>query len=207
MYWGITPSLDCLQEIKMTEILEDEYNILLLGSFDARHILKTLSRKYRHKKVKINFYVIEGILESVAKQLLLLTVALQPSTELGLVQKTRYFMELFGNTLIRPAVAKYLTSIAQLLVKMITNPDYMKKILPMVNMDVKYKDRDYLENLFKFWCGNDEFNIFEYWDKRVRKSLGDRYDTKMAKFDWDLNMRLRYIGGRQVCSQEYQHFR
>ena len=32
----------------------DEYNILLIGSGDVRHILKTLAKSYTHPKRKIN---------------------------------------------------------------------------------------------------------------------------------------------------------
>lgn len=113
-------------------------------------------------------------METVAKQLLLLVTALQPQAALGLDQKTKVFMELYGNTLIRPYTAKYLTTVANDLVRMVTDYDYMKQKMEFVNMEVKYKERDYLENLVKFWCAKDEFNIVDMWDKRLRKNLGVR---------------------------------
>ncbi|XP_018320750.1 dynein assembly factor 3, axonemal homolog [Agrilus planipennis] len=37
--------------------------------------------------------------------------------------------------------------------------------------------------------------------------MTSRYDTKIGAFDWDLNMQLHHRGGRQLCSQEYRHWR
>lgn len=206
MFWGITPALDLFNEVCINS-KRKEINILIIGGSDARHVLKTLSKQYLHEDVKLNFYLMEECLESVARQLLLLKIALLQPEELGLVQKTRYFMEIYGNTFVRPAVSKFLTSCANQLLKMVTNPDYMQQIMPFLKLDVKYKERDYVENLFKFWCSTDEFNIFDSWDRRLRQKLGVRYDTKTGVFDWDLHMRYHNIGGKQISAQEYQHFR
>lgn len=93
---------------------------------------------------------------------------------MALVQKVRTFMELYGNTLLRPAVAKYLRTTAQEFVDFVTNYEYMHEVLPYIDMDLKYKERDYMENIFKFWCSDDEFNICDCWDRRLRKTLGVR---------------------------------
>lgn len=194
MLWGLTPALDLQSELENNSVLNEEINILLIGGADSRHILKTVAKRYCHKNTKINFYLMEACPETIAKQLLLLYIALQPEEQLGLVQKTRYFMELYGNMIIRHAVAKYLKSRANEFIELITNYEDMNKVMPYVIIDLKYKERDYIENLFKFWCGSDEFNISESWDKRLRKSLGIRYDNKKGAFDWDLHMRLvKYI--------------
>ncbi|XP_050305115.1 dynein axonemal assembly factor 3 homolog [Anthonomus grandis grandis] len=208
MFWGITPALDLLEEYERCERdLPSEVNVLIVGGADGRHVLKTIARRYKHKLVKLNFYLIEPCMETVAKQLLLLLTALQPQSALGLEQKTRIFMELYGNTLLRPYTSKYLTAASEDMVEMITNYDYLQEKINFLHMDLKYKERDYLENIVKFWCGRGEFNIMEIWDKRLRKSLGIRYDSKEGAFDWDLHMRMHPIGGKQVCNQEYKSFR
>lgn len=194
-------------ESKIQKTLPDELNIVLLGSGDCRHVLQTLARRYRHKNVKLNFYIVETCGETIVRQLLLLYTALRPPEEMALVQKTRTFMELYGNTLLRPAVAKYLRLAAYDFVKYITNFEYMKQIMPFIKIELKYKERDYLENLCKFWCSDDDFNICESWDRRMRKMLGIRYDNKLGAFDWDLHMRYHAVGGQQVCNQEYKNFR
>lgn len=209
MFWGITPALDLLSEYesKVQTNLPDEINIVLFGSSDSRHILQTLAKRYRHKNIKLNFYLVETCGETIARQLLLLYTALRPSEEMALVHKTRTFMELYGNSLLRPTVAKYLRLTSYEFVKFITNFEYMKQIMPFVGMELKYKERDYLENLFKFWCSEDDFNICDSWDRRMRKTLGIRYDNKLGAFDWDLHMRFHTVGGQQVCNQEYRNYR
>lgn len=208
MFWGLTPCLDFVSQYEQNlEESPEVLNILIVGGADARHILKTLAKRYKYKKVKINFFLVEACMETTARQLLLLYIALQPTEELGLIQKTYTFMELYGNALIRPNIARYLQIVSQGFVKCVTDYDYMHEIMPYLNLHVKYQERDYLETLFKFWCSDDEFDICDYWDRRLRKSLGVRYDNKNGAFDWDLYMRFHTIGGHQVSSQEYRNFR
>lgn len=143
-------------------------------------------------------------MEVIARQLLLLNISLNP---LGLEQKTKTFMELYGNALVRPSVAKILTGKANELVKMVTDYQYLSEYMPNVKLNIKYKDRDYLEQIFKFWCGRDEFNVCDCWDRRLRRHLGVRYDSRLGAFDWDLHMRLHPYGAQQICNQEYRSFR
>ncbi|XP_017768333.1 PREDICTED: dynein assembly factor 3, axonemal homolog [Nicrophorus vespilloides] len=204
MFWGLTPSVDLLEDLD--ENLET-VNILLVGSADLRHVLKTLAKRYTHRHVKINFFLMELVPEVVAKQMLLLDTALHRIDDLGLVPKTRIFMELFGNMLIRPITAKHLLNRSKELIEMITDFNYLKRLLPCVDLDLKYKERDYIENVFKFWSSQDEFDVHYCWDRRLRKTLGVRYDTRTGVFDWDLHMRLHDIGGKQICPSEYTSFR
>lgn len=208
MFWGLTPSLDLISqyEEKFTEP-PDELNILLVGGADARHVLQTLAKRYRHKKVIINFFLAEACMEIVARHILLLYIALQPLDELGLIKKTYTFMELYGNALIRPNIARYLRNITQGFISFVTDYKCLHEIMPYLNLELKYKERDYLENVFKFWCSEDEFDVCDCWDRRMRKSLGVRYDNKIGAFDWDLHMRYHIVGGHQVSSQEYRNFR
>ncbi|XP_057668455.1 dynein axonemal assembly factor 3 homolog [Diorhabda carinulata] len=208
MFWGLTPALDMLKEYKtLKSEVPETLNILIVGSADCRHVLKTEARKYRHGNVKINFYLVEVCVELIARQLLLLNIALQPQEVVGLSQKTKIFMEIYGNSLVRPSVAKFFKSTASDLIKMITDYDYLRQMMNFACLDIKYKERDYLENLLKFWCSKDEFDICNIWDRRLRKYLGVRYDSKTGAFDWDLHMRLYDIGAKQICNQEYRNFR
>ncbi|XP_066152007.1 dynein axonemal assembly factor 3 homolog [Euwallacea fornicatus] len=212
MFWGITPALDLIKDLKEStenKNLPSVLNMLIVGGTDSRHVLQTLARRYRHdaESVQINFYLMEACMETVAKQLLLMYTAFQPKDSLGSEQKTRVFMELYGNTLVRQFTAKYLSHTANAMVNMITNYDYLNQKMDFLSLDIKYKERDYLENVVKFWGGKDEFNIVDMWDRRIRKKLGVRYDSKMGVFDWDLHMRLHLAGARQICDQEYRMFR
>lgn len=113
-------------------------------------------------------------METVAKQLQLLLTALQSREILGLEQKTKVFMELYGNTLIRPFTYRYLANLAQDMIKMVTNFDYLQTKVNFLNLELKHRELDYLENVIKFWCSKSEFNIVDIWDRRLRTKLGAR---------------------------------
>jgi dynein assembly factor 3 len=132
MWWGYSPALDLRKELekckyKNSDTLK-ELNILLVGAADGRHILKTLAQSYRQKnKQRINFYVYEASLDLVARQVMLLTVALEPPEELGLQEKTRLFLELYGNTLVRPTTAKFIARKSAQFIHMVTDLHFQVK--------------------------------------------------------------------------------
>lgn len=157
----------------------------------------------------MNIFVVDGCPELIARQIVLLSLALEKTTRIGLMEKTRRWLEIYGNLLLRPPTSRYLIAKARQLVGMITNPEYMNCLLPCVSVDqMKYRERDYLENLVSFWTtGNtNQFNACEIWEHRIRHSLGVRYDNRAGVFDWDYHMRLKEVAG-QICCQEYKHFR
>jgi dynein assembly factor 3 len=134
MWWGYSPALDLRHEWeqckqKHSENLK-ELNILLIGAADGRHILKTLAQTYRHEnKQHINFYVYEASLDLVARQVMLLTIALEPPEELGLQEKTRLFLELYGNSLIRHTTATFIARKSAQFVHMVTDLDFQVRLL------------------------------------------------------------------------------
>ena len=210
MFWGISPAIDLQEEyLKYGDKNAYELNFLVIGGCDGRHLLKTLAQAYRHNRRYMNLFVIDGCPELVARQLLLTTLALEKTTRCGLLEKTRRYLEVYGNMLLRPATSRYLIAKARQLVGMVTNPEYMNCLLPCVSIEqMKYRERDYMENLVCFWTtGNtNQFHACELWEHRVRHSLGIRYDSRMGVFDWDYHMRMKEIGS-QICYPEYKHFR
>lgn len=196
MFWGYGPAVDILAEIKDLKPLNsrEELNILIIGASDGRHILQTIAKYYTHPKRRVNFYVTEVMLDMIARQILLLMTALEPSDKLGLFEKTRLWMEIYGNTLARPNTIKYLVKKAYQLVHMITDESYLSFRLPPVSVSMlKYKERDSLETIFEFWAKARFENVVKLWDARVRQSLGARYDNKEGVFDWDYYMRLKEV--------------
>ncbi|KOX74641.1 Dynein assembly factor 3, axonemal [Melipona quadrifasciata] len=179
MWWGYSPALDIQSEINKHEInCADEYlEILIVGASDARHILKTLASSYLYNDRIIIYNVIESTLEQVARSILLLNTCLE--TNLGLQEATRYYLEIFGNTLIRPATAKYLIkSFKQLSDIVTTTID-----CPWLNLEqFMYKDRDQLQAIFK-------------------------YDYRGGVFDWDYHMILKSRGISNLTLQEYRFWR
>jgi dynein assembly factor 3 len=81
--------------------------------------------------------------------------------------------------------------------------------IPLLRLDtLKYRERDYLENVFKFWQEpGTRFPISQYWDKRVRQHLGTRYDSRVGVFDWDYHMKLRSCGAEHITAREYKGWR
>uniref|UniRef100_H2YJB7 Dynein axonemal assembly factor 3 n=1 Tax=Ciona savignyi TaxID=51511 RepID=H2YJB7_CIOSA len=207
--WGFSPALDLQKDLCDCECLSDApkeegealevVNILLIGCGDCRHILQTMARRKRHRKRKVHIYVVENNLELLGRHLLLLTLALEPSHRMGLQEKVELFAELYGNSMIRQQTVQYLQEKANLFIEMITDLDYFDERMPSIDLSqLKYKERDYLEGIFKFWREPNPryFNISTVWDNRLRQYLGTRYDTRKGAFDWDLSMKLHDLGGK-----------
>lgn len=136
-------------------------------------------------------------------------MALEPPQVLGLKEKARLWMEIYGNLLVRPTTMNYIVQKSRQLIHMVTDESYLDFRLPLVKLKLmKFKEIDALENIFKFWQNNTLFNCVFMWDIRLRRSLGVRYDHRDGAFDWDYQMQLRTKpGGERVNYQEYKHWR
>ncbi|KAK6190478.1 hypothetical protein SNE40_002340 [Patella caerulea] len=218
-WWGFSPALD-LQQKGISDQLEklkisqdacpDELKILVVGAGDVRHLLKTISSTWRHPKRKLHFYVIESALEVYARDMLLLNITLEPQNRMGLQEKTELFLEIFGNTYIRQQSCEYVEKMSTELIKMVTDFDYLEKRMNMVDLSqLKFKERDFLEGIFKFWRNPDKsvFDIAKSWDLRERNRLGVRYDSKKNVYDWDYHMKLAEAGADIIHKTEYSNWR
>ncbi|KAF4518168.1 hypothetical protein B566_EDAN007859 [Ephemera danica] len=211
MSWGHSPALDIQQHIEDVSAISEQHalNILLVGVNDIRHLLRTIAQAYRHSAGRrLHFYVLESSVESVARQLLQIALALEPADVFSPLQKARTFLEIYGNTLVRPITLEYVRHKSNQLILMVTDPSYLKGRLPLVSLDqLKYKERDYLECTYKFWrsASQQDFDLVNLWDVRLRTSLGVRYDARQGLFDWDYHMKLNSSmeRGTPVTSQEY----
>lgn len=118
-------------------------------------------------------------------------------------------MELYGNTLVKPSTNSYLIKKSAQLIDIITDDIAKQFCLPIIQFDaLKYKEKDSIENIFKYWKNNNGFNIIKMWDMRIRQNLSVRYDHRKNLFDWDLHMNLHHIiGGEKITSQEYIYWR
>ncbi|XP_033751780.1 dynein assembly factor 3, axonemal-like [Pecten maximus] len=218
-WWGFSPALD-LQDTDLISALKElrldsddgpeELRILLVGAGDMRHLLTTIARSYRHRKRKLHFYIIENNLELYARDMLFMTIALETQKRMGLQEKTELFLELFGNILVRKQTSEYLEKMSTEFIKMVTDFDYLEKKLPIFDLSqLKYKERDFLESIFKFWRHPDTkfFDAEKVWDLRLRQLMGNRYDNRLNIFDWDLNMKLVYRDADIINSHEYRKWR
>ncbi|XP_037805965.1 dynein assembly factor 3, axonemal homolog isoform X2 [Lucilia sericata] len=194
--------------------LKEEINILLFGANDPRHVIKTMAKIYTHKlqgmATNLNFYIVDGCIEVVARNMALIGIALESPEILNLRTKVHLFMDIYGNALVRASSYHYLEVKTKSLLNAVTDEAYLHKLTPMFNIDhMKYRERDGLETSFSFWLSkqNHIFKIEEYWNSRLKNLMGVRYDYREGQFDWDLNMVLKERKGKQICSQEYRYWR
>ncbi|XP_066484965.1 dynein axonemal assembly factor 3 isoform X2 [Tiliqua scincoides] len=164
----------------------------------------------QHLTCKPRFYVLENNLETLGRQLLFLSLALEPAEKMGLQEKSEIFLELMGNTLIRSQTAAYLQEKSDLFIRYVTDLDFQQAHLPILDLSaLKFKERDQLEAIFRFWRNPDPraFQIKQLWDLRLRQYLGTRYDSRRGVCDWDLTMKLHEHGAKIIGSREFFHWR
>ncbi|KAH8304135.1 hypothetical protein KR059_001313, partial [Drosophila kikkawai] len=229
MFWGLSSALDLYDEYLKAFKIKDEpqaeagekgaggddglstLNILICGGADPRHVIKTLAKRYAHGvQPKLNIYVLDGCAEIIARNMLLLGIALEDPESFSLVSKAHLFMDLYGNAVIRPTSHHYMAAKGRTLLQIVTDNDKLQRLAPMLNIDgLKYKERDGLEMAFSFWQPQPwyVYEVTNYWEQRSRALLGSRYDHRNGAFDWDLSMTLKSRGGEQICSQEYRYWR
>ncbi|KAF4087554.1 hypothetical protein AMELA_G00071920 [Ameiurus melas] len=207
-WWGFGPARDLLEAGVPRP--QGELNVLLVGSSDPRHILKTISGLKDTESLHV--WVTENSMEVVARQLLLLYVALSSPESMGMQEKTEVFLELFGNSEIRSQTDDKLKDVAARLARSISDSlDTDSHTYPCLDTSLlKFKERDELARLFERWKRSDSahaLSMRKAWDGRVRQHLGTRYDARAGCFDWDLSMKLHDRGCGVVSKQQYGRWR
>ncbi|XP_030863402.2 dynein axonemal assembly factor 3 isoform X6 [Gorilla gorilla gorilla] len=216
-WWGLSPALDLQAESPPvdpdsqadTVHSTPELDVLLLGSVDGRHLLRTLSRAKLWPRRRFNFFVLENNLEAVARHMLIFSLALEEPEKMGLQERSETFLEVWGNALLRPPVAAFVRAQADLLAHLVPEPDRLEEQLPWLSLRaLKFRERDALEAVFRFWAGGEKgpeaFPMSRLWDSRLRHYLGSRYDARRGVSDWDLRMKLHDRGrGERVAARGY----
>ncbi|XP_058430649.1 dynein axonemal assembly factor 3 isoform X2 [Marmota monax] len=208
-WWGLSPALDLQAESPPvdpdsqadTAHKTPELDVLLLGSVDGRHLLRTLARAALWPRRRFNFYVLENNLEAVARHMLIFSLALEEPEKMGLRERSEAFLEVWGNALLRPPVAALVRAQAERLANLVPEPDRLAEQLPWLSLRaLKFRERDALEAVFRFWSGGERgpeaFPMSRLWDSRLRHYLGSRYDARRGVSDWDLRMKLHDRGVR-----------
>lgn len=214
MFWGFSDTCDLYEEYTkhvnhVAKEDENEINILLFGSSDPRHIITALAKSHKYK-IKLNFFVLEGCPALIARDIILLSIALESTDLITLSARTHLFMDIYGNSLLRSTSIGYIDSKANYFIKCITDSTFNEKMQPIFDFSrLKYIERDLIENVFSFWQEKNanNVNISDCWMKRLRENLKNRFDSRAGVFDWDHQMRLKDNGAQQICSQEYKHWR
>ncbi|XP_036765150.2 dynein axonemal assembly factor 3 isoform X2 [Manis pentadactyla] len=219
-WWGLSPALDLQAESPPvdpdspghTEHGTPELHVLLLGSVDGRHLLRTLARAALWPRRRFHFYVLENNLEAVARHMLIFSLALEDPEKMGLQEKSETFLEVWGNALLRPPVAAFVRTQADRLARLVPEPDRLVEQLPWLSLGaLKFRERDTLEAIFRFWAGGEKgpqaFPMSRLWDSRLRHYLGSRYDARRGVSDWDLHMKLHDRGARVIHTCEFRRWR
>ncbi|KAJ8364295.1 hypothetical protein SKAU_G00131260 [Synaphobranchus kaupii] len=203
-WWGFSPALDLLNVVSRRQ--HGKRNILLVGSGDPRHILKTIAGLKGTDTLHV--WVVENSLEVVARQLLLLSLALSPQHSMGLHEKTEVFLEVFGNSEIRSQSEQILKQTALQLSLTVTDTLNSSTNPCLDTTMLRFKDRDELDRIFKQWIHPPSSQSMpKLWDSRVRHHLGTRYDSRLGCFDWDLTMKLHQKGCGVINKQQYVRWR
>ncbi|CAM9955655.1 unnamed protein product [Rangifer tarandus platyrhynchus] len=219
-WWGLSPAVDLQAESPPvdpdsqadTEHETPELNVLLLGSVDGRHLLRTLARAALWPRRRFHFYVLENNLEAVARHVLIFSLALEDPEKMGLQERSETFLEVWGNALLRPPVAAFVRAQAGRLAHLVPEPDRLAEQLPWLSLGaLKFRERDALEAVFRFWAGGEKgpeaFPMSRLWDSRLRQYLGSRYDARRGVSDWDLHMKLHDRGARVIHTREFRRWR
>ncbi|TNN54299.1 Dynein assembly factor 3, axonemal [Liparis tanakae] len=200
-WWGYSPARDLLS-------LGERRRARSTGS----NITTKHSGAMRHEQHVGPVWVVESSMELVARQLLLLYLALMPKESMGNNEKTEVFLEVFGNVEIRSQTEETLRRAATQLTASVTDTPE-EATHPALNTTLlKFKERDELARIFKSWIhprpsSSSSGLMSKAWDYRVRQHLGTRYDSKKSVFDWDLRMKLHEKGCGVINKQQYTQWR
>nr|KAF6409624.1 dynein axonemal assembly factor 3 [Rousettus aegyptiacus] len=144
--------------------------------------------------------------------MLVFSLVLEDPAKMGLQERSETFLEVWGNTLLRPPVAAFVRAQADRLAHLVPEPDRLAEQLPWLRLGtLKFRERDALEAVFRFWAGGEKgpesFPIRCLWDMRLRHYLGSRYDARRGVSDWDLHMKLHDRGARVIHIREFRRWR
>jgi len=205
--WGFSPAVDLqdtvssecekdLNDIKIDidEEDKDDLNMLLVAPADPRHIIKTMARAWRYNHKFLNFYLMETQTSILARDIILLSIILDWSEDIGIQERVELFLEIYGNICVREKTEKFIRERAYDLIRTITDADETKSKLSKI-IDVshlKFRERDDLEFVFKFWRSpKNNYEIEKYWDYRLRAFYKRRFDYIENVCDWDYQMKLK----------------
>ncbi|TPP62797.1 UPF0470 protein C19orf51 [Fasciola gigantica] len=211
--WGFSPSINLPERfysISNANEKIEKLNLLLVGCCDSRHIVKSVADNLNAKPKFINFFISDFMPETYARIMIQLSVILEDKKRLSLEEKCEVYLEIFGNLLVRDFTASYIRQAANKFINFITSFDSIGTPPYHLNISsLKFKERDILESIFKFWRQSDDknFEILKCWDQRLRKHLGSRYDAIPNVFDWDCSITLHDRKAEQIDTHEYSRWR
>lgn len=173
---------------------DEPINILLAGCSDIRHLVKTVSRRRRqHSGKRLRFYLHEKHHEVLARHLLFLQIV--NNRAIPVRERMEIFLSLYGNTLVRERDSTYVAEIASEFVELVTD-NSTHPLASIVDLSqLKYKDRDVLQDIFKGWLNEVSFDVEAMREQRCRGYYRERYDYRKNMLDWDYTTFIKECAG------------
>ena len=186
-FWGLSASFDWL-DLHSDDSSDEPLSVLLIAPGDIRHILTTVSRRARHgSRRHIHFYLLEPTVEVLCREILLLEIS--HDIKVPIRQRANIFLEVFGNIKIQERSARYIELLGNSLRDLVVHQKgRLEKILDFSSL--KYREKDSMEEAFKCYARSFPFDMDSLFDHRIRAHLTDRYDSRVAMFDWDWHYSL-----------------
>ncbi|KAJ3122004.1 Dynein assembly factor 3, axonemal [Nowakowskiella sp. JEL0407] len=122
---------------------------------------------------------------------MLLYIFFNEDYEWNVLERTKIFLEIFGNLVIKEQTANLIKTCASNLFSM-TTEESESLISNLIDVSkLTFREIDDLESVFKFWK-NDKlsFDVNLLWEHRLRKHFKQQYDSRENIIDWDYHMKL-----------------
>ncbi|POM77093.1 Hypothetical protein PHPALM_5577, partial [Phytophthora palmivora] len=191
------------------KVSAEPINILLTGPGDVRHVLATIARRHRWesamKNRPVHIYILEKPIETLARDLLLIQVALDFNVPLR--QRCNSFLEIFGNARVQERTSAYIEQQAKMLMDFVYND--RGPIAGLVDIShLKMRTHDDLIDSFRSWFQIVKFDVDSLRDHRLRHYYEVRYDYRDNLIDWDYTMNLKKIENASVIHiRQYRKWR
>jgi dynein assembly factor 3 len=123
----------------------------------------------------------------IARQLLLLHILFDDS--LSRDECISRFLDVYGNIEVTEKTFEYVNTTSADLIRLVT--DGTGRLSPHLDFTaLRFRERDDIEFVLKFWKSDSLFLIAEMWEETLRKQYASRYDSRNNLIDWDYHMNL-----------------
>lgn len=167
-------------------------NVLISAGADVRHVVKSLARRPKGLK-HVRFYLHEKQHEVLARHLLFLQIV--NNKALTIRERMEVFLSLYGNTLVRERDCSYVSELAPELVELITENSAHPLAEKIDLSQLKFKDRDILQEVFKGWFKDVPFDVEALREQRCRGFYRARYDYRKNLMDYDYQTFIKEVAG------------
>lgn len=211
-FYGMSPCINWFEQSGVDFKNEDDrdINVLLSEVADIRHILKSLADVLPlpngPRQHTLNIYLHDRQLENLARALLFFTILCE--TSYAKRERMELLLDLWGNCKIRDKTDAYLQGVVNELIQLVTEDERCQSVLKgMINFDnLKFKERDALEDVLSSYHNAHEYDIEKYRDTRLRAHYKERYDVRRNMVDWDYSFYVSKMC-KHINSREYHEWR